>query len=146
MVKVAGFCVSALALLAGCSSSHSSDKSAEKIVLTMRPAVEAGPHGQPCVISGPNPGMRSVVATIVKINMKPGSLQSAPVSIAVTGSGKLTVIADPPPDGWYWEGGVTNADPPGTTHGGGTGTKPPSSQPASSQPTIGGPSSCSTIR
>lgn len=142
MVKVAGLCVSALAMLTGCSSSH---QSAEKIVLTLRPAVQAGPNGQPCVISGPNPGTRPGLGTIVKVSMQRSGLQMAPVSVAVTGSGKLTVIADPPPDGWYWEGGVTNADPPGHNQGGGTGTKPPSSQPASSQP-IGGPSSCSPVR
>jgi len=143
MLKAASCCV--LALLAGCSSSHSSHQSAEKIVLTLRPAVQGGPNGKPCVISGPNPGTHAGLGTIVKVSMQRSGLQIAPVNIAVTGSGKLTVIADPPPDGWHWEGGVTNADAPGHNQGGGTDTNPPSSPPASSQPTIG-PSSCSGVR
>ena len=130
MVKVAGFCLSLVALLAGSAAAQSTKHSADP-----HAAIATGHNGQPCI---PSPiSANKVLTNVAPANVKP---HSTTVNPDVYGVAKPIVIADPPPDNPPTEPGVTDADPPGKGPGGGPTGKPPSSQPASSQAPTGAPS------
>lgn len=144
MVKVAGFCVSALILIAGAVAAQSTKPAAQwqgkrssapigHAPAAPRPDIATGHNGQPCI---PSPiSANRVVANVAPANVKP---HSAPASPDVYGVAKPIVIPDPAPDDPPMDPGVTEAVPPGSGPDGGPTAS--SSQPATSQAPTGVPS------